>query len=756
MSSMIRFTLCLLLFPTFASLKAEPSAENNERSVFGYSKEFGLSSQLRAVEDIVILKDGTLIQGEIVGVPALKFSFGSVSLHMDEVELISSVPGNGNLIKIQTRDNNCYIGRTESNHLLFKENRREVSHTLLDLQNVDVVLLKTTNFRQVESQTSKLHAALTSGEVFPVEIAKSTIELSDGWNSRLLRKDQVVSLEFNGGVYGVVLGEEGKPQDLPLSFSLEKTISFNIPKMDVSIRLPWDRIRQLCLAEHLSPAVKSNELPAPSSSTPPPQFLADHPEDVVDEMSFIETPPALFANAVDSLVPDVDFIIEPAPVFASNEDWEVPDVDFVTEPAPVFASNEDWEVPDVDFVTEPPRLFSDQEGWALPEIITFLEEAPLLFDPASHNDMDRMVAVGEDFDFEESENTPIETEKVEEEVQFVSTDKGSNGILMAVGEVFQFNEDEDDSTETEKDDDIEFIAVLESHLAVGEDFDFNGPDETSADPDTGEDVEFISRGYSSREPMQKIDTIAKEEQLAYRKCRRCLNRPTSDSIPHADFSMDEPTLMVEVEVPPVEFPVLPEEPQVSEPREGPSARVNVSKIQATPSFPYSGDQTSAPRVYDGLIYANAALSDGSGFYIKPQKVTNSDYKKFVDAINYRTPIHWIGGAIPSGLEDEPVVNVTYRDAFLYSVWAGKRLPTEEELSIAAEMNLILSDPNEQSAEWTSTPTMRSVRYPQSTSSVRMGRLFPPSHQVFSRNHIVSMNNDEANNYTGFRTAHNAH
>jgi len=233
-------------------------------------------------------------------------------------------------------------------------------------------------------------------------------------------------------------------------------------------------------------------------------------------------------------------------------------------------------------------------------------------------------------------------------------------------------------------------------------------------------------------------------------------------MPHAEFSMDDPPLPevdeeeVEIESPIIEVPVLPDEPQKYPPREGPSARVNVSKVLTTPSFPYSEDPKTAPREYDGLIYVKAGRSDGLGFYIKPRKVTNLEYKKFVDAINYRTPIHWVGGSIPPGMEDDPVVNVSYRDAFLYSVWAGKRLPSEEELVRSVETSVILTDPNDQSAEWTSTPTLRSVKYPQSGTAAKIGQSFSPSHQVFSRYRIVSLNNDDSNNYTGFRTAIDAH
>ncbi len=71
------------------------------------------------------------------------------------------------------------------------------------------------------------------------------------------------------------------------------------------------------------------------------------------------------------------------------------------------------------------------------------------------------------------------------------------------------------------------------------------------------------------------------------------------------------------------------------------------------------------------------------FYIDILPVTNSQYKRFVDQTNHRRPSHWKGGEIPEGLEDHPVVDVSYEDAQKYAQWAEKRLPTGREWEKAA-------------------------------------------------------------------------
>ncbi|MCX6582311.1 MAG: SUMF1/EgtB/PvdO family nonheme iron enzyme [Candidatus Aminicenantes bacterium] len=71
------------------------------------------------------------------------------------------------------------------------------------------------------------------------------------------------------------------------------------------------------------------------------------------------------------------------------------------------------------------------------------------------------------------------------------------------------------------------------------------------------------------------------------------------------------------------------------------------------------------------------------FYMDKYPVTNSDYKKFTDAMNMETPPHWLDGKIPPGMEDHPVVGITYDQALAYAQWAGKDLPLNEEWEIAA-------------------------------------------------------------------------
>ena len=71
-------------------------------------------------------------------------------------------------------------------------------------------------------------------------------------------------------------------------------------------------------------------------------------------------------------------------------------------------------------------------------------------------------------------------------------------------------------------------------------------------------------------------------------------------------------------------------------------------------------------------------------------ITNKQFQQFIKASKYKPSDtanylkHWVNGKIPAGMEDYPVVYISYEDARAYAAWAGKRLPTEIEWQYAAQ------------------------------------------------------------------------
>ena len=76
------------------------------------------------------------------------------------------------------------------------------------------------------------------------------------------------------------------------------------------------------------------------------------------------------------------------------------------------------------------------------------------------------------------------------------------------------------------------------------------------------------------------------------------------------------------------------------------------------------------------------------FYIDRTEVTNLQWKIYLDATGrepgqYLVDYGWGGKDIPAGDEMLPVANVTFTEVLDFLAWAGKRLPTEEEWTLAA-------------------------------------------------------------------------
>jgi hypothetical protein len=78
------------------------------------------------------------------------------------------------------------------------------------------------------------------------------------------------------------------------------------------------------------------------------------------------------------------------------------------------------------------------------------------------------------------------------------------------------------------------------------------------------------------------------------------------------------------------------------------------------------------------------------FLMDKHPVTNIQFKKFMEETYYIPKDtsnflkHWEKGQIPVGMENFPVIYVSYEDAHAYTIWAGKRLPTEPEWQFAAQ------------------------------------------------------------------------
>jgi len=82
-------------------------------------------------------------------------------------------------------------------------------------------------------------------------------------------------------------------------------------------------------------------------------------------------------------------------------------------------------------------------------------------------------------------------------------------------------------------------------------------------------------------------------------------------------------------------------------------------------------------------------------------VTNKEYYQFMISTHYKPADtvnflkHWTNGRPSKGIENKPVVYISYEDARAYATWAGKRLPSEIEWQNAAQTSALNEWPWEQ-------------------------------------------------------------
>lgn len=638
---MRNFLLGSLLLPVTLICAEENHGVVSRRSLFTYTQSQGLSSQVNYRQDIVVLKDGTLLSGEFVDAPSLQYDFGKVPIELKGTTLISRISGAKEKWQVLTSSGMRYIALLHEEYFTFTEsvsdNKGVISRALkrISANDVDFALLKP---REHTYARTGYQLTFTNGDELPVNLVDKEISINNGWKKRILKTGDFIDVSFNGGLHGTIRGNNDEEIDLGLSFVDSPHISVSTLNNNGGLRLFWKQVA------HIREVPKDGFF----DINQVPDLTRNETEKKDFPINNIDPIPLLVINEQIE-IPEIDFQVEPAPLLVAVGEIEIPAIDFQVEPAPLLATTGEIEIPDINFQVEPAALLAVSGEIEIPEIAFQIEPDPMLVS-------------GEDILIPDINFIP--------EFNSINTEN-----MLAFSDEIDFGEIEVEGGRVESAEtpsDVDQVQKIESE------------DES--------DIIFISEGSGEKEPfLIALGSKDEGDAIGY--------------IPKNEYKMSK------------------------------------SEVKLSPANPY-----------DEMQYIAVFNAGSAGFYIQKKKVTNKEYQRFVHAVNYRTPPHWAGGEIPPGQEDEPVVNVTYKDTLLYSVWAGKSLPTAQEIATAASHDGALADRDDYFNEWTSTPYYEDVTAndQQAALGARIGETLSTSHIIHGKSSPGFMHNSDYNAQTGFR------
>lgn len=189
--------------------------------------------------DVVVFKDGSQYWVDVVQVPELHYPFAVVRFSLDEVAAVAfSTAGDHTKMQVVTRNGQNYIGTVEGSEI-------DLGAGSVPVSEVDTLVLK-----QRSCVGPLLHerfhsVVMVNGDRFPVMMDSYRIQLSDGVRDFSIKSEDIVDVQFRGGLHGYLRGEA---LDRPLEYSYvrDEYLQVKLAKDDSRLRIPWaeiDRIR---------------------------------------------------------------------------------------------------------------------------------------------------------------------------------------------------------------------------------------------------------------------------------------------------------------------------------------------------------------------------------------------------------------------------------------------------------------------------------------------------------------------------------
>lgn len=241
--------------------------------------------------DMVVHRDGTKVFGRIEALPPIQYAFGAVSFRVDEVAAVA-FHSKEEKVEYVTRSGQKFIGSLKRRPWPFQKQvikevklgpfmRDQVSYQpgTIDPDEVNFILFKQRG-DPVSFIGDRYHKlVLRGGDQFPVIVATTEINLSDGWKDFTIRPKRISDVLFNGGLQGYLKGE-GFDQKLPFSFVRDHFLDVRLAKNGEVLRIPWENIERVVanMGEFVvtTPYFFSKWRPDDMVFIPPGRFMVGH------------------------------------------------------------------------------------------------------------------------------------------------------------------------------------------------------------------------------------------------------------------------------------------------------------------------------------------------------------------------------------------------------------------------------------------------------------------------------------------------
>lgn len=187
--------------------------------------------------DLLILKDGTSLQGTITTLPIASINGNSIQFRPDQLSLISTAT-HKNAPKIQwmTTSGYSYITALPNDSIVLK-GHESGSYTKIPLNLVESVIFhnpSTTNERILST------VELTNGDSFPVFVVSKSVQSGRG----TLYPNEFYDVSFDEGLHGT-LKTDGKFKFIPHTSITESSFSAKIPSVDNVVSLNWSDVQRI-------------------------------------------------------------------------------------------------------------------------------------------------------------------------------------------------------------------------------------------------------------------------------------------------------------------------------------------------------------------------------------------------------------------------------------------------------------------------------------------------------------------------------